>query len=90
MGKISKYSIDRLEERNIELRFDCPYCGGARIGLKYKNQEDFWNGVVCHKCKSRVILDSLSLTVLAAATGHADKTIKMDINPSASETAPVP
>ena len=68
MGKISKYSIDRLEERNIELRFDCPYCGSARIGIKYRNQTDFWDGIVCPKCKSRVILDNLSLTVLHSAT----------------------
>ena len=89
MGKISKYTIDRLEERNIELRFDCPYCGGTRIGLKYKNQEDFWNGVVCHKCKSRVILDSLNLTVLKAAQASAVKqsNIKDGVNP---ETVPVP
>jgi len=64
VGKIVKYSIDRLEERNIELRFDCPYCGAARIGINYRGQEDFWDGTMCPKCKSRVILDDLSLTVV--------------------------
>jgi len=89
VGNISKYSIDRLEERNIELRFDCPYCGGARIGLKYKNKEDFWNGVVCHKCKSRVILDSLNLTVLKATSVGAEKPVNLD-TPAASETVSFP
>lgn len=64
VGKIVKYNIDRLEARNIELRFDCPHCGAARIGIRYKGQEDFWDGTMCPKCKSRVILDDLSLTVV--------------------------
>jgi DNA-directed RNA polymerase subunit RPC12/RpoP len=66
VGKISKYNIERLGARNVELRFDCPYCGSARIGIKYRNQMDFWDGIVCPKCKSRVILDNLSLTVVHA------------------------
>ena len=80
MGKISKYNIERLETRNIELRFDCPYCGSARIGIKYKNQMDFWDGIVCPKCKIRVILDNLSLTVVQAAE------LKEEPQPSMTES----
>ncbi len=80
MGRINKYSMDRLEERNIELRFDCPYCGRARIDLKYKSQEDLWNGVVCTKCKNRVILDNLSLTVVQK--GMVDEDIKSAMHES--------
>lgn len=80
MGKISKYNIERLGERNIELRFDCPYCGSARIGIKYKNQADFWDGIKCPKCKSRVILDNLSLTVVQ------DKTVEKEASPVISES----
>jgi DNA-directed RNA polymerase subunit RPC12/RpoP len=64
VGKITKYGIERLGERNVELRFDCPYCGSARIGIKYKGRMDFFDGIVCPRCKSRVILDNLSLTVV--------------------------
>ncbi len=79
MGKITKYGIDRLKERNIELRFDCPYCGSARIGITYRSKIDYWDGIVCPKCKSRVILDNLSLTVV-----H-DIPLKEDTEPAISE-----
>ncbi len=80
MGRIRKYGMDRLEERNIELRFDCPYCGRSKIALKYQSQEDLWNGVVCHKCKNRVILDNISLTVVQ--TGMVDEEVKPAIQES--------
>jgi len=80
VGKISKYSIERLRERNVELRFDCPYCGSARIGIKYRNKTDFWDGITCPKCKSRVILDNLSLTVVQ------DKPAEEESRPMVSES----
>jgi len=84
VGKISKYNIERLEARNIELRFDCPYCGSARIGIKFKNQMDYWDGIVCPKCKSRVILDNLSLTVV-----HASE-LKEEAVPAMTESITMP
>lgn len=83
MGKITKYGIERLGDRNIDLRFDCPYCGSARIGIKYKGRRDFWDGIVCPRCKSRVILDNLSLTVVLEVT------LKEESRPEMAETAPV-
>jgi DNA-directed RNA polymerase subunit RPC12/RpoP len=83
VGKITKYTIERLGDRNIEIRFDCPYCGSARIGIKYKGKADFWDGRVCPRCKSRVILDNLSLTVVQEIV------LKEESRPDMPESVPV-
>ena len=63
MGKITKFGIERLESRNVQLAFDCPNCGTARINLSSNNGSGI-EDVQCHKCHVNIILDSLNLTVI--------------------------
>lgn len=63
MGKITKFSIERLEARNFQLAFDCPNCGAARIKISGNNGSGI-EDVECHKCHVNIILDSLNLTVI--------------------------
>ena len=63
MGKIIKFDIGRLEQRNPELHIDCPNCGTARIKLPVKNANGI-NDVRCPKCEHRIIVDSLNITVV--------------------------
>jgi DNA-directed RNA polymerase subunit RPC12/RpoP len=61
---IEKYGLDRLQRKGIELSFKCPYCSSARLWMKQKEDLDYWHGVVCPKCHSRIVLDSLTLVAL--------------------------
>ena len=61
---IDKYSLDRLQKKGLEITFKCPYCRSARLFMKQRDELDYWNGVVCPKCGSQVVLDSLSLVVM--------------------------
>ena len=63
MGKIAKFDIGRLEQRNPELYLDCPNCGAARIVLSYANGTGM-DDVQCPKCNNRIILDTLNITVI--------------------------
>ena len=63
VGKITKFDIDRLEQRNPELYLDCPNCGTARL-VFYFGTGTGMNDVQCPKCSHRIILDTLNLTVI--------------------------
>ena len=63
VGIITKVGIDRLEARNVQLAFDCPNCGSARITIKSNNGSGMQD-VQCHKCDVNIILDCLNLTVI--------------------------
>ena len=63
MGKITKFGMERLEARDVQLTFDCPNCGTARIKISSNNGSGI-EDVQCHKCHVNIILDSLSLTVI--------------------------
>ena len=63
MGKITKFDIDRLEQRDPELSLDCPNCGAARIVLYFGNGTGM-DDVQCPKCSHRIILDTLNITVI--------------------------
>ena len=65
---IEKYSLDRLQKKGLELSFKCPYCSSARLWMKQKEDLDYWHGVVCPKCQSRIVLDSLTLVALREGT----------------------
>ena len=64
MGNITKFGLDRLEQRRFELRLDCPNCGSARIIFSAGNGRGHPEDVACPKCGMRVILDGLSVTVV--------------------------
>jgi DNA-directed RNA polymerase subunit RPC12/RpoP len=61
---IDKYNLDRLHKRGLELVLRCPYCKSARLVMKQRDDLDYWEGVTCPKCGSKVVLDSLSLVVM--------------------------
>ncbi len=63
MGKITKFDIDRLEQRNPELYLDCPNCGTARLVLYFGNGTGM-DDVQCPKCSHRIILETLNITVI--------------------------
>ncbi len=64
MGTIDKYSLDRMKGARIEISFDCPQCKKQRINMVADGDLDFWDGVKCHKCGAKIILDSFSLAVI--------------------------
>ena len=61
---IEKYGLDRLHRKALELSFKCPYCSSVRLHMRHREDLDYWQGVVCPKCQSRIILDSLTLVAL--------------------------
>ncbi|MFH0816925.1 MAG: hypothetical protein V1934_08960 [Methanobacteriota archaeon] len=61
---IEKYGLDRLHRKGLELSFKCPRCNSARLWMKHREDLDFWHGVVCPKCGTKIILDSLTLVVM--------------------------
>ena len=63
MGIITKFGIDRLEARNLELAVDCPNCGATRITISGNNGAGI-EDVECRRCHVNIILDSLNLTVI--------------------------
>lgn len=72
MGRITKYDIARLGQRNFRLEMDCPNCGRARLRIGGGNGDSLPGEAECPKCGIQVILDALSVTVLnerAAAEG---------------------
>ena len=62
MGNITKFGLDRLEQRRFEVKLDCPNCGSARIIFSAGNGRGHPEDVACPKCGMRVILDGLSVT----------------------------
>jgi len=64
MGRIMKFSMDRLERRHLEVILDCPNCGSAKIVLKGGNGDGHLLGRSCPKCGIEIILDGLSITVV--------------------------
>lgn len=64
MGNITKFGLDRLEQRRFEVKLDCPNCGSARIIFSAGNGRGHPEDVSCPKCGMRVILDGLSVTVV--------------------------
>jgi len=63
VGKITKFGIDRLEHRRVEVSVDCPNCGAARITMSSNNGSGI-DDVQCPKCDISIILDTLNLTVI--------------------------
>ena len=61
---IDKYGLDRLQKRGLEIAFKCPYCRSTRLFMKQRDELDYWSGVTCPKCGSKVILDTLTLVVM--------------------------
>ena len=64
VGIIGKFSLDRLKDPKMDLRFKCPYCKSAEIHLKNEEELNMWGGTECPKCESQIVLDSLSITVI--------------------------
>ena len=63
-NSIEKYGLDRLQRKGLELSFKCPHCSSARLWMKHKEDLDYWQGVTCPKCGSKIILDSLTLVAM--------------------------
>jgi predicted RNA-binding Zn-ribbon protein involved in translation (DUF1610 family) len=73
MGRIMKFSMDRLERRHLEVILDCPNCGSARIVMKGGNGDGHLLGKSCPKCGIEVILDGVNITVVdEAANGNSE------------------
>ncbi len=64
MGIVGKYDLDSLKEPHVQIGFKCPYCKSTRVNMNGKKDVDFWGGVQCPKCGSKVIVDALSVTVI--------------------------
>ncbi|MFQ5883472.1 MAG: hypothetical protein ACE5IO_00055 [Thermoplasmata archaeon] len=64
MGRIDKFPLERMRDKEVELSFDCPQCRGTRIQMSDSDDMSFWKGVRCPKCKTLILLDSLSVTVV--------------------------
>jgi predicted Zn-ribbon and HTH transcriptional regulator len=71
---IDKYPLDRMRDKDIKLSFDCPYCLGHRIEMNGEQELDYWTGVRCPKCKTLVVLDSLSVVTVREALKSASGT----------------
>ena len=65
MGRIEKYPLERMKDKEIKLSFDCPHCVGSRIEMNNEEDISFWKGVECPKCKALILLDDLSVTVVS-------------------------
>lgn len=64
MGRIDKFPLERMRDKEVKLSFDCPQCRGTRIQMSDSDDMSFWKGVRCPKCKALILLDSLSVTVV--------------------------
>lgn len=64
MGRIDKYPLERMRDKEVKLSFHCPLCRGTRIQMSDSEDMSFWKGVKCPKCKSLILLDSLSVTIV--------------------------
>ena len=78
MGKITKFDINRLEQRNPELSLDCPNCGTARIMLYFGNGTGM-DDVKCPKCHHRIILDTLNITVINERMPAVNRSKRADL-----------
>ncbi len=67
MGRIMKFSMERLERRHLEVILDCPNCGSARIVMKGGNGDGHLLGKSCPKCGIEVILDGVNITIVNEA-----------------------
>ncbi|UCD92846.1 MAG: hypothetical protein JSV43_02700 [Methanobacteriota archaeon] len=74
MGRIDKYPLERMRDKEVKLSFHCPLCRGTRIQMSDSEDMSFWKGVRCPKCKALVLLDNLSVTVVKE-DGRARKEI---------------
>lgn len=64
MKLIDKYPIERMKDKGVRLSFQCPYCKSWRIEMNQPEDLSFLKGVQCAKCKTLVLLDSLSVVVV--------------------------
>jgi len=64
MKLIDKYPIERMRDKAVRLSFSCPYCKSSRIEMNRPEDMSFFKGVQCAKCKTLVLLDSLSVVVV--------------------------
>jgi len=64
MKLIDKYPIERMKDKAVRLSFQCPYCKSWRIEMNRPEDMSFFKGVQCAKCKTLVLLDSLSVVVV--------------------------
>jgi len=61
---VDKFPIDRMKDKALKVSFQCPYCRSSRIEMKNPDDVNFWHGVKCVKCKTLVVLDSLSVLII--------------------------
>lgn len=64
MRLVEKYPIERMKDKAVKLSFQCPYCRSSRIEMTCPEDMNFWRGVKCAKCKTLVVLDSLSVLAI--------------------------
>ena len=64
MRLVEKYPIERMKDKGLKLSFQCPYCKSSRIEMSRPEDMNFWRGVKCAKCKTLVVLDSLSVLAI--------------------------
>jgi len=73
LGRITKYDIERLGQRNFKLEMDCPNCGATRIRISRSNGSPYPDEVSCPKCGIHVILDALNITVVNEAAAFLER-----------------
>ena len=64
MRLIDKYPIERMRDKAVKLSFQCPYCKSWRIEMNRPEDMGSFTGVRCAKCRTLVLLDSLSVVVV--------------------------
>lgn len=79
MGGIDKYPLERMQDKSVKLSFHCPLCKGCRIEMNNEDDIDFFKGVKCPKCKSLILLDSLSVTVVKEGFRPKTRTTKQTL-----------
>ena len=76
MGIVDKYDLDRLGNSEVEVALNCPCCKKSRLTMSSKKHIDFWEGIECPNCQSKIVLDSFSVTVIRDNGGkitHVDE-----------------
>ena len=79
MGGIDKYPLERMQDKSVKLSFRCPLCKGCRIEMSNEDDIDFFKGVKCPKCKSLILLDNLSVTVVKEGFRPETRTTKQTL-----------